>query len=92
MNCSEIKRCQQQNKRVLKGSQTRKPDSLIHITKRWDNQWACALIWDLQVDKFDSGHNVVTQVKFKRTCRESSEHNWANISETICPTKPVFGK
>ena len=23
---------------------------------------------------------------------ESSEHNWANISETICPKKLVFGK
>ena len=23
---------------------------------------------------------------------ESSEHNWANISETICPTMLVFGK
>ena len=23
---------------------------------------------------------------------ESSEHNWTNISETICPTMLVFGK
>ena len=23
---------------------------------------------------------------------ESSEHNWANISETICPTMLIFGK
>ena len=23
---------------------------------------------------------------------ESSEHNWANISKTICPTMLVFGK
>ena len=22
---------------------------------------------------------------FRRICMESSEHNWANISETICP-------
>ena len=43
-------------------------------------------------DKFDSGHNVMTQAKFRRICMESSEHNWANISETICPTMPVFGK
>ena len=23
---------------------------------------------------------------------ESSEHNWANISETVCPEMLVFGK
>ena len=41
---------------------------------------------------FDLGLNVYTQVKFRRICRESSEHNWANISETICPEMLVFGK
>ena len=39
---------------------------------------------------FDLGLNVYTQVKFRRICRESSEHNWANISETICPEILVF--
>ena len=29
---------------------------------------------------------------FRRICMESSEHNWANISETICPEMLVFGK
>ena len=29
---------------------------------------------------------------FRRICKESSEHNWANISETICPEMLVFGK
>ena len=29
---------------------------------------------------------------FKRICMESSEHNWANIVETICPEMLVFGK
>ena len=32
---------------------------------------------------------------FRRICMESShssEHNWANISETICPEILVFGK
>ena len=41
---------------------------------------------------FDLGLNVYTQVKFRRICGESSEHNWANISETICPEMLVFGK
>ena len=34
----------------------------------------------------------VTQAKFRRICMESSKHNWANISETICPTMLIFGK
>ena len=42
--------------------------------------------------KFDLGLNVMTEVKFRMICMESSEHNWANISETICPTMLVFGK
>ena len=29
---------------------------------------------------------------FRKICMESSEHNWANISETICPEMLVFGK
>ena len=29
---------------------------------------------------------------FRRTFMESSEHNWANSSETICPEMLVFGK
>ena len=29
---------------------------------------------------------------FKRICMESSEYNWANTSETICPVMLVFGK
>ena len=41
---------------------------------------------------FDLGLNVETQVKFRRICMESSGHNWANISETICPEMLVFGK
>ena len=41
---------------------------------------------------FDLGLNVWTQAKFRRICMESSEHNWANISETICPEMLVFGK
>ena len=36
------------------------------------------------------GLNVMTQVKFRRICMESSEHNWPNVSETICPTMLVF--
>ena len=36
------------------------------------------------------GLKVMTQVKFRRICMESSEHNWANISEKICPTMLVF--
>ena len=28
----------------------------------------------------------------RRICMESSEHNWANVSETICPEMLVFGK
>ena len=41
---------------------------------------------------FDLGLNIETQVKFRRICVKSSEHNWANISETICPEMLVFGK
>ena len=41
---------------------------------------------------FDLGLNVETQVKFRRICMESSEHNWASILETICPEMLVFGK
>ena len=29
--------------------------------------------------------------KFRRICMESSEHNWANISGTICLEMLVFG-
>ena len=36
------------------------------------------------------GLKVMTQVKFRSICMESSEHNWANISEKICPTMLVF--
>ena len=38
------------------------------------------------------GLNIYTQVKFRRICMESSPHNWANISETICPKMLIFGK
>ena len=38
---------------------------------------------------FDLGLNVQNQVKFRRICMESSEHNWATISETICPEMQV---
>ena len=41
---------------------------------------------------FDLGLSVSTQVKFRKICMESSEHNWANISQTICPEMLVFGK
>ena len=40
--------------------------------------------------KFDLGLNVKTQVKFRRIFMESSEHNCAYISETIC--SEIFGK
>ena len=35
---------------------------------------------------------VKVKVRFRRICMESSEHNWASMSETICPTVLVFGK
>ena len=28
--------------------------------------------------------NVMNRVQFRRICMESLEHNWANVSETIC--------
>ena len=34
----------------------------------------------------------MTQAKFRRICVESSEHNWANILETICPEMLIFRK
>ena len=33
-----------------------------------------------------------TQAKFRRICVESSEHNWANILEKICPEMLIFRK
>ena len=36
--------------------------------------------------------NLMNQAKFRRICMESSEHNWANISETICPKLLIFGE
>ena len=30
--------------------------------------------------------------KFTRVCMELSKHNWATISETICPEKLISGK
>ena len=33
-----------------------------------------------------------TQKKFRRVCIEFSKHNWATISETICPEMLIFGK
>ena len=92
MNCSETNRCLKAKQKSSERLPNKKALLSIHISKRWDIQWACALIWSLQIDKFDSCHNVMTQVKFRRICMESSEHNWANISETICPTMPVFVK
>ena len=50
------------------------------------------ILFSLFVMLFDLGLNVSTQVKFRRICMESSEHNWANISETICPEMLVLGK
>ena len=38
----------------------------------------------------DFVQNVKTQGKFRRICVESLEHNWANISETICPQNANF--
>ena len=32
------------------------------------------------------------QAKFRSICMESSQHNWANISETICPELLIFGE
>ena len=92
MNCSETNRCLKAKQKGCERLPDKKALLSIHISKRWDIQWACALIWSLQIHKFDSCHNVMTQVKFRRICMESSEHNWANISETICPTMLVFGK
>ena len=34
----------------------------------------------------------VDQKKFRRVCMEFSKHNWAMISETICPQMLIFGK
>ena len=31
-----------------------------------------------------------TQKKFRRVCMEFSKHNWATISETICPEMLIF--
>ena len=42
--------------------------------------------------KIDLVPNVMNWVKFRWICMESLEHNWANISETICPEKLVFDK
>ena len=92
MNCSEINCCLTAEQKSSERLPNKKALLSIHISKRSDIQWACALIWPLQIDKFDSCHNVMTQVKFRRICMELSEHNSANISETICPTMPVFGK
>ena len=92
MNCSETNRCLKAKQKGCERLPDKKALLSIHISKRWDIQWACALIWPLQIDKFDSCHNVMTQVKFRRICLESSEYNWANISATICPPMPVFGK
>ena len=33
-----------------------------------------------------------TQKKFWRVCIEFSKHNWATLSETICPEMLIFGK
>ena len=30
--------------------------------------------------------------KFRRVCMEFSKHNWATISETICPEMLIFGE
>ena len=30
--------------------------------------------------------------KFRSVCMEFSKHNWATISETICPEMLIFGK
>ena len=34
----------------------------------------------------------VNPKKFRRVCMEFSKHNWATISETICPKMLIFGK
>ena len=34
----------------------------------------------------------MNRVEFRRICMESSEYNWANISETICTKMLVFGR
>ena len=33
-----------------------------------------------------------TRKKFRRVCKEFSKHNWATISDTICPEMLIFGK
>ena len=58
----------------------------------WDI--SAVMLWWLHTNpsKFDSGHNIRNQIKFRRICMESSEQNRPSISETICPTMLGFGK
>ena len=55
------------------------------VKKKIENSFFhCLLLLDLLL--------TASKLKFKRICMESSEQNWANISETICPEMLVFGK
>ena len=42
--------------------------------------------------KFGLVHKIRNRVTFRRICMESSEHNWANISEIIYPKLLIFGE
>ena len=42
--------------------------------------------------KFGLVHKIRNRVTFRRICIESSEHNWANISEIIYPKLLIFGE
>ena len=51
------------------------------------------LIWNCQILLIHRTHLTCrNRVKFRRICMESSEHNWGNVSELICPEMLVFGK
>ena len=39
-----------------------------------------------------SNYSWVDPKKFRRVCMEFSKHNWATISETICPETLIFDK
>ena len=67
------------------------------LKKTWATSYTCEDQKGFQQSKitsslasFSKGRGMnMNRVKFRRTCMESSEYNWANISETICPeTRP----
>ena len=58
----------------------------------WDI--SSVMLWRFHINpsKFGLVHKIRNQVRFRRICMESSEHNWANISEAICPKLLIFGE